>query len=69
MFVAGTGIAPLVPLIDLVLSNEQDNTFIRLIFCCRTAADILLVDKLKIWRQHWNFSDLYCLSGKEEVCL
>lgn len=67
MFAAGTGIAPMVPLIDLVLSNDLDITFVRLIFCCRKASDILLLDTFKRWRQHWNFSVLLCLSGEEEV--
>uniref|UniRef100_A0A914WVJ5 cytochrome-b5 reductase n=1 Tax=Plectus sambesii TaxID=2011161 RepID=A0A914WVJ5_9BILA len=66
MFAAGTGIAPLVPLIDLVLANDLDNTFVRLIFCCRHVSDILLLDMFKRWRQHWNFSVLLCLSAKEE---
>ena len=62
MLAAGTGIAPMSQVIQGVLNNEDDETFIQLIYACHTYQDILMKKKLEEWSGYWNFSVSYVLS-------
>ena len=50
-----------------MLSNDLNESFIRLIYCCRTVNDVILIDSMKQWKQQWNFSILFCIGEYEQV--
>ena len=62
MLAAGTGIAPMMQLIQQIVQNEDDETFVRLVYASKTYADILLKSELDQLTSHWNFTVLYVLS-------
>lgn len=63
LLACGTGIAPMIQVIRAILENEEEDTFIRLVYACRTQHDIMLKrELLDDWTSHWNFSVLYALS-------
>ncbi|CAE1316903.1 E1.6.2.2 [Acanthosepion pharaonis] len=62
LLAAGTGIAPLSCVIESILDNEDDETFVHLLFACRYYGDILMKEELHDWLDFWNFSSLCCLS-------
>lgn len=62
LLAAGTGIAPLSCVIESILDNEDDETFVHLLFACRHYGDILMKEELHDWLDFWNFSSLCCLS-------
>ena len=62
MLAAGTGIAPMLQVIQDIVTNEDDETFIQLVYSSRTYDDILMKDTLDEFKANWNFSVLYVLS-------
>ena len=62
MLAAGTGIAPMLQVIQGILSNEDDETFIRLVCSSRTYKEILMKHILDEMKAYWNFSVLYVIS-------
>ncbi len=62
MLAAGTGIAPMIPIIRCILDNQDDMTFVHLVYCCRTYEDILCKAQLDSWADYWNFNCKYVLS-------
>ena len=62
MLACGTGIAPMIQIIDTVLSNEEDNTRLTLLYGIKTQHDILLKDSLNDYSGYWNFQVTYYLS-------
>ena len=63
MLACGTGIAPLLQVARSIVDNDEDNTFVHLLYCCRTQHDILMKDELDRLASFWNFSVLYALSS------
>ena len=66
MLASGTGIAPMVQIIQTIVENEDDNTFVHLVYSCRSQHDILLKDKLDRLASYWNFTVVYVLSQSSE---
>eukprot|EP00112_Aurelia_sp_Birch-Aquarium-sp1_P025454 Seg846.3 transcript_id=Seg846.3/GoldUCD/mRNA.D3Y31 product="NADH-cytochrome b5 reductase-like" protein_id=Seg846.3/GoldUCD/D3Y31 len=62
MLAAGTGIAPMLQVIQNILDDENDETIIKLIYSCKKPSDILLKDRLDEYRCFWNFHVIYCLT-------
>ena len=62
MLAAGTGIAPMLQVVQGILSNEDDETLIHLVYSCRTYEEILMKHTLDEMKAYWNFSVLYVLS-------
>ena len=46
-------------IIESVLSNEDDETRIKVIFSCPTLQDIPLISQFKKWSSFWNFDIVY----------
>lgn len=67
MLAAGTGITPLYQVARGIVNNEEDETFIRLIYACRTAKEVLLKEELDQLAEFWNFRVVYALS--QVICL
>ena len=62
MLAAGTGIAPMMQVIRHIVHNEGEDTFVRLLYACRTYKDVLLREELNQLTAFWNFTVLYVLS-------
>ena len=62
MLAAGTGIAPMLQVIQGILSNEQDETFIHLVYSNQSYDDILMKHTLDEMKAYWNFSVLYVVT-------
>ena len=62
MLACGTGIAPMIQVIQTVLDNEDDFTSIQLVYACRTQFDIMMKQKLDEFSGYWNFRVIYVLS-------
>ena len=62
LLAAGTGIAPMIQVIRHIVNNEDDETFIRLLYACRDYEDILMKADIDEWTSCWNFTVLYALS-------
>ncbi|XP_038067160.1 NADH-cytochrome b5 reductase-like [Patiria miniata] len=62
MLAAGTGITPMLQVIRHIVINEDDETFVRLVYSSRTYSDILLRETLNELTAYWNFTVLYALS-------
>ncbi len=67
MLAAGTGIAPMIQIVQRVLKDEEEETRIRLLFSCKTYENILLKDRLDDYSRNWNFSVKYFLSQVNPV--
>ena len=62
MLAAGTGIAPMLQVIKVIIDNEDDETFIKLFYSCKTASDILMKQRIDEYKQFWNFQAIYFLT-------
>ncbi|XP_065352112.1 NADH-cytochrome b5 reductase-like [Cloeon dipterum] len=52
---AGTGIAPVIPIIRTIVENSEDETTIKLLCGSHTLEDRLLMDTLNELKAFWNF--------------
>ena len=62
MLAAGTGIAPMLQVIQGIVANDRDETCIHLVYTNRTYGDILMKDTLDEIKAYWNFSLLYVIT-------
>lgn len=64
MFAAGTGITPMYSLIKHIINDDEDKTFVHLVFANRTEEDILLKESLDEFTKHKDkFVVQYILSS------
>ena len=61
MIASGTGITPMIQIIQEILENEDDMTFISLVYSIQSVGDIIYKDQLHEWSSFWNFNVQYCL--------
>ena len=66
LLACGTGITPMIQVINYILDNENDDTNIKLLYSCQTQHDILLKDRLNEFSAYWNFQVIYFLSRSNE---
>ena len=66
---AGTGVTPLYQLARLITDNAEDDTRVKLLYCCRNYREILLRPDLHRMQSYWNFTVRYFLSrdGQREA--
>lgn len=69
MLACGTGIAPMIQVIRAVVENEEEETFLHLVYGCRTQQDILLKQEIDHLATFWNFTVLYSLSRTSQSSL
>ncbi|XP_072429838.1 NADH-cytochrome b5 reductase-like [Chiloscyllium punctatum] len=62
LFASGTGIAPMIPLIQYIVANEEDETFVTLVGCFRTFQDIYMKSQIQELAAYWNVKTLFVLS-------
>ncbi|KAG0629793.1 hypothetical protein M758_1G130800 [Ceratodon purpureus] len=67
MVAGGTGLTPMLQVIDAIVSNPEDNTQVSLVYANTTPADILLKSKLdSLAFAHPNFKVFYVVSKESE---
>ncbi|CAL1541399.1 unnamed protein product [Lymnaea stagnalis] len=66
MLSAGTGVAPMCQVINTVLDDEKDETFLRLVYACRSYKDLMAKKEIDEWTRYWNFSVIFVLSQEIE---
>lgn len=69
MIAQGTGIAPLITIIEHILRNEDDNTELLLLYCTECNETILFRDKLYAFMSFWNFKYEIFLTRPTELKL
>ena len=62
LLAAGTGIAPMMPIIRHIVDNEHDDTIVSLLYACHMYEDILCKQMLDDLCAYWNFSANYFVS-------
>ncbi|XP_074859482.1 NADH-cytochrome b5 reductase-like isoform X5 [Carettochelys insculpta] len=67
MIASGTGIAPMLPILQYITENEDDETFITLIGCFRTYENIYLKPLLQDQSRYWNVRICYVLSQESSL--
>lgn len=66
MICCGTGLAPMISIIEIVLSDEYDETLIRLCFACATLEDVYFREKIRQFSKYWNFEAYIYLSNESD---
>ncbi|XP_006025868.1 NADH-cytochrome b5 reductase-like isoform X1 [Alligator sinensis] len=67
MLASGTGLAPMLPILQYVTENEDDETFITLVGCFRTFENIYLKPLLQDLSRYWNVRMFYILSQEHSL--
>ena len=62
MLAAGTGLAPMVPILQSITDNAEDETFITLVGCFKTFEGIYLKTFLQEQARFWNVRTFFVLS-------
>ncbi|XP_068249077.1 NADH-cytochrome b5 reductase-like [Palaemon carinicauda] len=67
MLAAGTGIAPLYQVLRGIAENEEDETFITLLYGSKCFSEILLRNELLSLCQYWNVNVRHYLSQEDNL--
>ncbi|XP_051868146.1 NADH-cytochrome b5 reductase-like isoform X2 [Pristis pectinata] len=67
LFASGTGIAPMVPLLQYIVADEEDEVFVTLVGCFRTFQDIYMKPRLQELAAYWNVKTLFVLSQEQDL--
>ncbi|CAO2588356.1 NADH-cytochrome b5 reductase-like [Lemmus lemmus] len=62
MLAAGTGLAPMVPILQSITDNADDETFVTLVGCFKTFESIYLKTFLQEQARFWNVRTFFVLS-------
>ncbi|XP_016075295.1 PREDICTED: NADH-cytochrome b5 reductase-like [Miniopterus natalensis] len=62
MLAAGTGLAPMVPILHSITDNAEDETFVTLVGCFKTFESIYLKTFLQEQARFWNIRTFFVLS-------
>lgn len=66
MICSGTGLAPVISIIEIILSDEYDETLMRLCFACSTLEDIYFREEIRQFSKYWNFEAHIYLSNESD---
>lgn len=67
MLAAGTGLAPMVPILHSITDNADDETFVTLVCCFKSFEDIYLKTFLEEQARFWNVRTFFVLSQVSPV--
>nr|KAF6443429.1 hypothetical protein HJG59_003563 [Molossus molossus] len=67
MLAAGTGLAPMVPILHSITDNADDETFVTLVGCFKTFEGIYLKTFLQEQAQFWNIRTFFVLSQENSL--
>lgn len=62
MLASGTGLAPMIPILQSITDDEEDETFVTLVACFSTFDKIYLKPLLQDLARYWNIRVFYVLS-------
>ncbi|XP_021490965.1 NADH-cytochrome b5 reductase-like [Meriones unguiculatus] len=65
MLAAGTGLAPMVPILHSITDNADDETFVTLVGCFKTFEGIYLKSFLQEQARFWNVRTFFVLSQED----
>ncbi|XP_008072461.1 NADH-cytochrome b5 reductase-like [Carlito syrichta] len=65
MLAAGTGLAPMVPILQSITDNADDETFVTLVSCFKTFEGIYLKAFLQEQSRFWNVRTFFVLSQED----
>lgn len=68
MLAAGTGLAPMVPILHSITDNADDETFVTLVGCFKTFEGIYLKPFLQEQARFWNIRTFFVLSQVSPGC-
>ena len=69
MLACGTGIAPMIQVIRTVIENDNENTFLHLVYSSQDQDSILMKQELDTYNSYWNFTVLYVLSRVKDTAV
>ncbi|XP_065768489.1 NADH-cytochrome b5 reductase-like isoform X2 [Muntiacus reevesi] len=67
MLAAGTGLAPMVPILQSITDNAEDETFITLVGCFKTFEGIYMKTFLQEQARFWNVRTFFVLSQENSL--
>uniref|UniRef100_A0A8B9P3U5 NADH-cytochrome b5 reductase n=1 Tax=Apteryx owenii TaxID=8824 RepID=A0A8B9P3U5_APTOW len=67
MLASGTGLAPMLPILQSITENEEDETFVTLVGCFRSFGNIYLKPLLQELARYWNIRIFYVLSQESSL--
>ncbi|KAM9620726.1 LOW QUALITY PROTEIN: NADH-cytochrome b5 reductase-like [Morphnus guianensis] len=67
MLASGTGLAPMLPILQSITDDEEDETFVTLVGCFRTFDKIYLKPLLQDLARYWNVRIFYVLSQETSL--
>ncbi|XP_009951161.1 PREDICTED: NADH-cytochrome b5 reductase-like [Leptosomus discolor] len=67
MLASGTGLAPMLPILQSITDDEEDETFVTLVGCFRTFDKIYLKPLLQDLARYWNIRIFYVLSQETSL--
>lgn len=67
MLCAGTGIAPMYSLAQKIVQDEEDETIIKMLFCCKNETSIILRKEIHALQSFWNFTAHIYLAHSAEA--
>ncbi|XP_006839861.1 PREDICTED: NADH-cytochrome b5 reductase-like [Chrysochloris asiatica] len=67
MLAAGTGLAPMVPILQSITDNADDETFVTLVSCFKTFESIYLKTFLQEQARFWNVRTVFVLSQENSL--
>ncbi|XP_007907165.2 NADH-cytochrome b5 reductase-like isoform X1 [Callorhinchus milii] len=62
LLASGTGVTPMLPLLQSIVDNEEDETFVDVVCCCRTFPEVYLKPRLQELAAYWNIRTQFVLS-------
>ncbi|XP_051712413.2 NADH-cytochrome b5 reductase-like isoform X2 [Oryctolagus cuniculus] len=67
MLAAGTGLAPMVPILQSITDNAEDETFVTLVCCFKTFEGVYLKTFLQEKARFWNVRTFFVLSQENSA--
>ncbi|XP_077929236.1 NADH-cytochrome b5 reductase-like isoform X3 [Halichoerus grypus] len=67
MLASGTGLAPMVPILQSITDNAEDETFVTLVGCFKTFEGIYLKTFLQEQARFWNVRTFFVLSQENSL--
>ncbi|XP_035756115.1 NADH-cytochrome b5 reductase-like isoform X2 [Egretta garzetta] len=67
MLASGTGLTPMLPILQSITDDEEDETFVTLVGCFRTFDKIYLKPLLQDLARYWNIRIFYVLSQETSL--
>uniref|UniRef100_A0A8C3E2R5 NADH-cytochrome b5 reductase n=1 Tax=Corvus moneduloides TaxID=1196302 RepID=A0A8C3E2R5_CORMO len=67
MLASGTGLAPMIPILQSITDDEEDETFVTLVGCFPTFDKIYLKPLLQDLARYWNIRIFYVLSQETSL--